>query len=186
MSPSRRAAIRTLLAVLLPLAACARSSLSISTRGYDARVSEGVGRLRAATDPFHSLDAAVAAGYPRDVPDCLIHAQHGAMGYHHVNRALSDAKVEIEHPEILLYEKRPNGEYRLNGVEFIVPFRVWPRDSVPPQLMGMNMHREDNLKIWYMHVWAWTNNPEGLFANFNPDVACLPGTGKVYTPFEAP
>ncbi len=186
MVPSSRTLLRTALVALLPLSGCARNSVTSFTRGYDTQVAEGVARLRAATAPFHSLDSAVARGYPREVPDCLVHAQHGAMGYHHVNRAYSDAKIEIERPEILLYERRPSGEYRLNGVEFIVPFRVWPRDSVPPVLMGMKLHREDNLKIWYMHVWAWTKNPEGLFANFNPDVACLNGTGKVYTPFEAP
>jgi hypothetical protein len=177
---------RTVLVALLPLCGCARNSLTSFTRGYDSRVNVGVTRLRTATAPFHSLDAAVAAGYPRELPDCLIHEQHGAMGYHHVNRALVDAKLEIEHPEILLYERRPDGAYRLNGVEFIVPFRTWPRDSVPPVLMGQTLHREDNLKIWYLHVWAWTKNPEGLFANFNPDVTCPDGAGKVYKPFEAP
>lgn len=187
MIRSPRAAIVSAALALAALTACARAtSLSSFTRGFDSPVTDGIARLRAATASFRSLDSAVAHGYPATVPDCLIHEHHGAMGYHHLNRALSDAKVEIEHPEILLYEKRPNGEYRLNGVEFIVPFRAWPRDSVPPQLLGMNMHREDNLKIWYMHVWAWTKNPEGLFANFNPDVACLEGTGKLYTPFEAP
>jgi hypothetical protein len=155
--------------------------------GYDMRVSEDIARLRAATDPFHNLDAAVAAGYPRTVADCLIHEQHGAMGYHHLNRSYVDAKLEVEHPEILLYERLADNTYRLNGVEFIVPFSVWPRDSVPPTLMGQTLHREENLKIWYLHVWAWTNNRDGIFSGFNPDVKCLNGTGKVYTPtVEAP
>ncbi|HEY8176563.1 MAG TPA: hypothetical protein VIF32_12765 [Gemmatimonadaceae bacterium] len=156
------------------------------TSGYDAQVNDGVDRLRAATRPFHALDSAVAAGYPRTVPDCLVHAHHGAMGYHHVNRGYVDAKLDVERPEILLYERRPDGTYRLNAVEFIVPYRAWPRDSVAPVLMGQKLNHEDNLKIWYLHVWAWTKNPEGLFANFNPDVACPNGTGKVYTPFAAP
>ena len=156
------------------------------TRGYDTQVTDGVSRLRAATRPFHALDSAVAAGYPRTVPDCLVHEHHGAMGYHHVNRGFVDAKLDVERPEILLYERRPDGTYRLNAVEFIVPYRAWPRDSVAPVLMGQKLNHEDNLKIWYLHVWAWTKNPEGLFANFNPDVTCLNGTGKVYTPFAAP
>jgi hypothetical protein len=48
--------------------------------------------------------------------------------------------------------------------------------------MGQTMHHEDNLDIWYLHVWAWKNNPDGMFANFNSTVSC-PGTGKVYEPF---
>ena len=178
---------RSLAAAALCIAtACGRHSASMSSSpvasDYSPAISGAVARLRAATDKYHSLDSAVAVGYPAAVPECLVHAEHGAMGYHHVNRNYVDNKVEIEKPEILLYERLGDGSYRLNGVEFIVPFRTWPRDSVPPTLMGMKMHREDNLKIWYTHVWAWTKNPEGLFANFNPEVQCRNGTGKVYAP----
>lgn len=169
-------------AAILAFGACARGSSSALTRGHNAQVTSAIDQLRAATRPFQAIDSAVAAGYPRTVPECLVHEHHGAMGYHHVNRAYADAKLDIERPEILLYERRPDGAYRLNGVEFIVPYRAWSRDSVAPVLMGQTLHREDNLTIWYLHVWAWTKNPEGLFANFNPDVAC-PGTGKVYKPY---
>jgi hypothetical protein len=34
-------------------------------------------------------------------------------------------------------------------------------------------------------VWAWTNNADGVFADFNPAVAC-PTDGKVFKPFEQP
>lgn len=152
----------------------------------DPQVVSGLARLRAATRPFRNLDSAVAAGYVRNVPDCLVHEHHGAMGYHHVNRALADAKVDVEHPEILLYERLPSGDYRLNGVEFIVPYRAWPRDSTPPVLMGRALQHEDNLNLWYMHVWAWTNNADGLFANFNPAVQCPDSARKVFTPFARP
>jgi hypothetical protein len=164
---------------------CVRGVSTAITRGYNAQVTHAIDRLRAATLPFHTIDSAVAAGYPRTVSECLVHEHHGAMGYHHANRAFADGKLEIERPEILLYERLPDGTYRLNGVEFIVPYRVWPRDSIAPVLMGQTLNREDNLRIWYLHVWAWTKNPEGLFANFHPDVAC-PGTGKVYKPYTAP
>jgi hypothetical protein len=168
-------------AAIFALGACARGAASAFTRGHSAQVTNAIDRLRAATQPFQTIDSAVAAGYPRTVAECLVHEHHGAMGYHHLNRTYADATLDVERPEILLYERRPDGTYRLNGVEFIVPYRAWSRDSVAPVLMGQTLHREDNLRIWYLHVWAWTKNPEGLFANFNPDVAC-PGTGKVYKP----
>lgn len=151
----------------------------------DPVVADGLARLRAATAPFRSLDSAVAAGYVRDVPNCLVHEHHGAMGYHHVNRAYSDAKVEIEHPEILLYERKPDGSYKLNGVEFIVPYVAWSRDSVAPTVMGQKLKHEDNLKIWYLHTWAWTDNKDGLFADFNPDVTCPAAASKVFKPYSA-
>src|SRR5207237_10734483 len=123
---------------------------------YDAHVTIGREQRRAATRPDRTLDSAVAAGYTRDVGDCLVHEHHGAMGYHHVNRGYVDAKTDVERPEILLYERLPDGSYRLNGVEFIVPYRVWPRDSVAPVLLNQTLHHEDNLQLWYLHVWAST------------------------------
>jgi len=154
-------------------------------KSLSPEATAGLARLRAATKPFRtSLDSAVAVGYARDVPNCLVHEHHGAMGFHHVNSTYADAKVEVERPEILLYEKRPNGEYRLNGVEYIVPYRAWPRDSVAPVLMGETLKHEDNLKIWYLHVWAWTDNADGVFADFNPSVECPADNRKIFRPFE--
>jgi hypothetical protein len=153
-----------------------------ATQPKDPQVVEGLARLRAATEPFKAVSAAAAAGYARDVAACLVHEHHGAMGYHHNNPALADAKVEIERPEILLYERLADSSYRLNGVEYIVPYRAWPRDSVAPTVMGQKLKHEDNLKIWYLHAWAWTPNSEGVFADFHPDVKCSPSASKVFKP----
>lgn len=144
----------------------------------------GLDQLRAATRRFKNLDSAVMVGYPKTVPDCLVHEKHGAMGYHHVNREYLTKDLDVEKPQILLFERLASGEYKLNGVEFIVPYRLWPRDSVAPTIMGQRLKHEDNLKIWYQHVWAWTDNPDGLFAEFNPNVKC-PTDSKVYTPYAA-
>ena len=103
------------------------------------------------------------------------------MGYHHLNRIYVDGTLAVERPEILLYERMPNGAYRLNGVEFIVPYRFWSRDSIAPEILGQRLKHEDNLKYWYLHVWAWRPNPNGVFADFHPDVQC-PAGAKVYTP----
>ena len=145
--------------------------------------STDLARLKSATRSFHQLDSAVAAGYPRTVADCLVHEHHGAMGYHHLNRNHLTRNLEVDKPQILLYEKMPDSTYKLNGVEFIVPYRLWPRDSIAPTLMGRTLHQEDNLKIWYLHVWAWRDNANGVFANFHPDVKCPETARKVYTPF---
>lgn len=160
----------------LALASCARQTVTAAmTRGYDAQVRAGFERVRAATASFHSIDSAVAAGYPAAVAQCIAHTDHGtmgAMGYHHIKRAIVDTVLEIDKPEILLYEKRADGTYRLNGVEYIVPYRVWPRDATPPRIMGLDLKREDSLNLWYLHMWAWTENPAGLFADYNPAVGC--------------
>ena len=142
-----------------------------STTGFSTEVRDGLARVRAATSPFIALDSAVAAGYARDVQRCLAHPQHGAMGFHHVNRSLVDARVEVDRPEILLYERRED-RYVLNGVEFIVPYTRWPRDSAPPSVLGQNLKRSDELRLWYLHMWAWRENSAGLFADWNPAVRC--------------
>ncbi len=150
----------------------------VPTRTGDSAVAEGLRQLRAATAAYKKLDAAVADGYTATA-DCIIDPHHGAMGYHHLNRAYADGKLDPTKPQFLLYERMPDSSYKLNGVEFFVPYRYWPRDSVAPVLMGQKLHHENNFKYWYLHVWAWTDNKDGVFANMNPDVHC-PGGGKVY------
>lgn len=174
--------LSAVLSAIAILAGCTGGSIRSASPVHDGQVTDGLNRLRAATGAFQNLDAAVAAGYPRDVPDCLVHEHHGAMGFHHVNRSYLDTRRDIERPQILLYERLPDGKYRLNAVEFIIPYRLWPRDSVAPVIMGQQLHHEDNLKIWYLHVWAWLNNPDGLFANFNSAVSCPAASRRVYTP----
>jgi hypothetical protein len=139
--------------------------------GTGPEVRDGLARVRAATARFAELDSAAAAGYAREVRECLSHPDHGAMGFHHVNRSLLDARVELERPEILLFERR-GGRYAMTGVEYIIPYRHWPRDSAAPTVMGQTLKRSDELKLWYLHLWAWAGNPAGLFADWNPEVRC--------------
>ena len=129
-------------------------------------------RIRIATAAFKSLDAAVAAGYQRNVPQCIAHPTLGGMGYHHTNDALLDDKLDLDHPEILVYAKTATGEYKLNGVEFYVPFSAHPRTSTPPEIMGQQLKPFDPGKFWYLHVWVWTDNPSGMFADWDPEVKC--------------
>jgi len=136
------------------------------------QVDRDLERIRTATASFKSLDAAVTAGYQREVKQCIAHPTLGGMGYHHANDALFDDKLNVEHPEILVYEKKPNGEYKLNGVEFYVPFSAHPRDAAPPEIMGQKLTPFDPGKFWYLHVWAWTDNPAGVFADWDPEVKC--------------
>jgi hypothetical protein len=141
---------------------------------YGAEVEAGYARVRAATSRFHAVDSAIVAGYNPSVAQCVSDSVHGAMGYHHLNRALVDDRIELERPEFLIYERRPDGSYAMNAVEYIVPYRVWPRDSVPPKLLGRDFLRYDALNLWGLHMWIWTKNPAGLFAEWNPNVTCPP------------
>jgi hypothetical protein len=164
------------------LAACGRAPVQHSAMPMQAAasgealsmasVNRDVERVRAATRSFRVLDSAVAAGYIRDVPNCLKHPEHGAMGFHHRNPTLADAKVEVERPEIILYGRTEKGDHELTGVEYIVPYRAHPREADAPTVMGQKLKRSDDLKLWYLHVWIWRDNPSGLFNDWNPSVGC--------------
>jgi hypothetical protein len=139
--------------------------------GFGEAVDRDVARLRAATAPFKSLDKAVAAGYQEQQKDCIQHQPHGAMGYHHNNKSLMDATLDVEKPEVLVYEKIADGTYRLNGVEYLVPIPAWKSDEAPT-IMGQKLKKAEKLGIWYLHVWSWEASPSGLFSDWNPRVKC--------------
>jgi hypothetical protein len=94
------------------------------------------------------------------------------MGYHFQNNALLDTTLDPEHPEVLVYEKLPDGAFQLNGVEFLVPIAAW-KSTEPPRILGQALTKADPIGLWFLHVWIWKPDPKGLFAPWNPDVKCL-------------
>ena len=149
----------------------ARDAPTIVPSGFGEAVDGDIARVRAATSRFKVLEAAAAAGYPRHVEQCVQYQPQGAMGFHHQNAALMDATLEVEKPEVLTYERMPDGTYELTGVEYLVPISAWSKTE-PPTMMGQKLKRAESLGIWYLHVWIWKQNPSGLFADWNPDVKC--------------
>jgi hypothetical protein len=130
-------------------------------------------RLRSATAAFRWVDSAAAAGYPSTpMPGCISHPTLGGMGYHLTNEKLLDDRIEVERPEILVYQRTPSGEFALTGVEYMVPFSAHPREKPAPTVMGQALKPFDRGKFWYRHVWIWLANPAGLFEDWNPKVTC--------------
>ena len=138
--------------------------------GFGESVDRDVARVRAATERFKASDAAIAAGYPRHT-DCVQNQPQGAMGFHFQNNTLLDATLDVEKPEVLVYEKMADGTFKLNGVEYLVPIAAWKREEAPT-IMGQKLKRADSLGIWYLHVWIWEPSPSGIFADWNPRVKC--------------
>jgi hypothetical protein len=113
---------------------------------------------------------------------CVSGGDFGAMGLHYVNMSLvGDGEINENEPEIILFEPRPNGRIRITGVDFLVPVAAWeakhPGEG-PPMLFGQLFHFFESpnrfgLDPFYtLHVWAWKDNPNGTFVNWNPDVKC--------------
>src|SRR5689334_5866385 len=95
----------------------APASLDEVTDGFGPAVRADVARLRAATDAFHDLAKAQAAGYPTTTPACVADSTMGGMGRHYLDRNIFDDKLEIEHPEMLIYAPGADGTFQLVGVE---------------------------------------------------------------------
>jgi len=136
--------------------------------------------VRDATRRFQDPAVALAEGY---VPTfgCVSGSSEGQMGVHFVNmRLVGDNVLDPANPEILLYEPLSNNRYRLTGADYLVLAAPWnaANQGNPPQLMGQLFHLFESPnrfglpEFYTLHVWAWKDNPQGTFANWNPNVSC--------------
>ena len=134
--------------------------------------------VRDATRQFVNVNVATAAGY-QPFLGCVSGSDHGAMGVHYVNGDLAaDGDIDVSKPEALIYEPSGAG-MQLVGVEFVVFADAWfaHHTSAPvlegqtflyvssPNRYGLPAHFE-------LHVWAWRNNPNGAFVDWNNQVSC--------------
>src|SRR5262245_29344045 len=160
------------------LLACERSSApvtdslqpQVAAASYRSGLRRDLMRVRAATSACHDIAVAQKAGYPTTKPACLS-STTGGMGLHYVDRRLLDDQLEVQKPEILLYAPTPDGKEKLVAVEYIIPLSRWQSDR-PPEIFGQSLKRSQALKFWYLHVWAWEQNSQGLFADYIPAVKC--------------
>jgi hypothetical protein len=124
--------------------------------------------LRAATAPFHRIAVADAAGYDNQFPAGCMTSPAGGMGFHYL-KGTSVGSLDPATPQLVIYEPERNGTLRLVGVEFIYPGQS---TDTPPVLFGQSFRWNETFQVWALHVWAWKNNPTGLFQDWNPDVSC--------------
>lgn len=139
-----------------------------------AEVPRGLAALRAATARFHRFEVAYDAGYTFLFADACMEGQTGdnagGMGYHYVDTSLLDGAVDVTTPEALLYEPGPNGQMRLVAVEYVIPESEWTGPGVPT-LLGQELEL-NAFGLHALHAWVWKNNPDGVFASWNPNVSC--------------
>jgi hypothetical protein len=134
--------------------------------------------VREATRQFIDVNNAGPAGYEPFL-GCVSGQDHGAMGVHYVNGTLvGDGKIDATQPEALIYEPM-NGKMRLVGVEYIVDAVTWLASNPgPPVLEGQTFqlvtspNRYNIPSFFELHVWAWRDNPQGAFVDWNNRVTC--------------
>lgn len=141
-------------------------------QSFGASVNRDIATLRAVTAPFHDIATAETAGWSTQITGCMADpGGAGGMGFHYGNVAYIDGSVQVEHPEILMYEPEQNGRMRLVGAEYIIPVSAWTSPN-PPHLFGRDFHVIAAFQVWALHVWAWKSNPSGMFTDWNPTVTC--------------
>lgn len=152
----------------------------------DAYATDDLSRARAASAAFHDLATAQAAGYGGPVQDlagisCIANPGAGVMGIHYANGSLlGDAVVDAARPELLVYQRLPNGGLRLVAVEYLVFQGAWllAGNTSPPTLFGQTLrlvpagNRYGLPPFYEIHAWIWMNNPSGMFKDWNPSGSC--------------
>jgi uncharacterized coiled-coil protein SlyX len=158
----------------------AHAAPPLLTAEQEERVAAFVERIRAVTERYHDLDAAIGAGYRLVGPD------FPGMGEHWVHaQYLLQRELSVERPAILSY-LRVGGEPVLTGVAYATPVRSGedPPDFVLPGLWHFHsgtvdeetlllnprsMHHGtgDQPRLAMFHAWVWAENPSGLFAQDN-------------------
>jgi hypothetical protein len=148
--------------------------------GTSSAVHAELNQTKQATDAFHSLDVALAAGYEAFYL-CTDEARVGAMGQHYVKGALvEDPALDRLRPEVLVYEPRRDGGYQLVAVEYVVLKDAWhaANGSKAPRLFGKRLklvtapNRYGLPDFYELHAWIWKGNPRGTFDDWNPRVSC--------------
>lgn len=143
----------------------------VAAKGKTETLEGQLKKARQVAMRFHSFEQAKKAGYADPFPfNPSPYVPN--MGFHYINVGLMDGTFELEKPEILLYVPNEQGKLKLVGIEYAVPA---PPDSAPPEgFVGHEDHWYYNPNVangsWTLHVWVVIENPDGVFAPFNPNV----------------
>lgn len=156
-------------------------------RFADVKVALAEGYIR---DPMNMCETAAGMGQAADL---------GAMGVHYFRPELlgisgppnprvdgNGTHTDFLKPAILIYEPQADGSMELIAVENLVFQRAWREagNTELPSFHGLaydamaddpvtDIDEAHNFEPHYdRHVWIYRENPNGVFAPFNPAVTC--------------
>lgn len=158
-----------------------------SDRFRDVNVAIKEGYIR---DPGNMCDAAEMMGKP---------ASLGVMGIHYFRPDLlgitgppnpkvdgTSTYTDFMKPAILIYEPQADETLQLVAIENLVFIKAWEAagNKAPPSFQGVpfdKMVDDPNTAVdeahnfaphYDRHVWIYRENPNGVFAQFNPNATC--------------
>ena len=168
--------LTTLLSIIMISMPIACADSDVDDQPLTARSSANeITALQVANDlnkDFKRPSDALAAGYGEATP-CL-----EGLGSHYVDFAnFLDDNIDLGSPETLRYAPDEDGEVKLIAVEYSI-LTVYPK---PEPLLGQQWVGPASTgipgipPIWFITI-SVRHNPDGIFAMYNPSVACR-GTG---------
>ncbi|MGO4889619.1 hypothetical protein ACJ2A9_17880 [Anaerobacillus sp. MEB173] len=133
----------------------------VAAKSHGPDVSKELADVRKATVKYQDIQVAFDDGYATDyhvVPN---------MGIHLVREDLlfDDGKLDLLTPEVLVYEPKKNGGYKLVAVEYMTV------GGERPSLFGQQFDDGPFGGSFALHAWVWQANHDGMFEAFNPNVA---------------
>jgi len=159
----------------------------LTARYTDVNVALADGYVR---DPANVCEVAPMMG---------LAAEMGAMGIHFIRMDLleitgppnprvdgASTHVDFRKPAVLIYEPQADGSMSLVAVENLVFIAAWEKagNTAPPSYQGVAYDRMVDdpateldeahhfMPHYDRHVWLYRENPNGVFAQFNPAVTC--------------
>ena len=156
-------------------------------RFRDVNVALAEGYVR---DPMNMCDSAETMGRPAALGSMGIHFFRpdmlGITAPPNPRVAGTGTHTDFSRPSILLYEPQADGSLVLVGVENLVFQKAWHQggNTAPPSFHGVEwdaMVDDPATAIdeahmfephYDRHVWVHRENPNGVFAQFNPAVTC--------------
>ena len=160
---------------------------ALTAKYQDVNVALANGYIR---DPGNICDTADMMGRPKEL---------GAMGIHYFRPDLlgingppnprvsgTGTHTDFRTPSILIYEPQPDGTLKLVAVENLVFDKAWKASGKGefPTFQGQPYNAMaddpatavDEAHLFEphhdLHLWLYRENPNGLFAQFNPAVSC--------------
>jgi hypothetical protein len=173
---------------------------ALTAKYRDVRQALAEGYIR---DPGDMCDTADMMGRPKEL---------GAMGIHFFRPDLlgisgppnprvsgTGSHTDFRNPSILIYEPQPDGSLQLVAVENLVFDKAWKeagKGEFPTfQDQPFNAMADDPTTAvdeahlfephHDLHVWLYRENPNGMFAQFNPRVSCTAHTANAGHPAHA-
>lgn len=180
-------------------------ALASARQGGNPELAAQLAALREATAQYHSAHDGYPVLFiapPLTTANgCVSDMAHGGMGFHYARAVdpatgapggIADRTLNYLDPELLVYAPKngnsvePGGDpayARLAAFDYFVPFAVWDSLEPPPTSADLGLaidpaipFQKSRFDGWMFHIWPWENNPDGMFANWNPAVPLCTGS----------